>query len=129
VGSKACFLRVYFSVLVFVLSLFGSLGCARNLDSEGFVVHPLTPAQEERQNELLNEIRWLISAKNELAGKAAADYAELLALADRTKSDGQKTIHAYDAFAGGGGDHEPCTVTIIVSRGKISAATWPYGEY
>lgn len=121
--------RTNISTAAFILCLVVACGCTRNPDADGWTTHSLTQAQEERQDELLNEIRWLISAKDDLAGKPAADYAELLSLADKTKIDGDKTIHAYNVLAGGGGDHEPCEAKIIVSDGRILQAGWPYGEY
>ncbi len=104
-------------------------GCTQNPDKGGWTSHSLTEAQEKRQDELLNEIRWLISAKDDLAGKPAADYAELLSLADKTQIDGDRMIHAYNVLAGGGGDHEPCEAKIVVSDNRIVSADWPYGEH
>jgi hypothetical protein len=104
-------------------------GCMQRPETRSWITHSLTETQEKRQNELLNEIRWLISAKDDLAGKPAADFAELLSLADRTKFDGEKTIHAYDVLAGGGGDQELCEAKIVVSDGRIVSAGWPYGEF
>ncbi|ADG66814.1 hypothetical protein Plim_0970 [Planctopirus limnophila DSM 3776] len=121
--------QTYMAIASFSLWLVAVCGCTRNPDVDGWTTHSLTQAQEERQDELLNEIRWLISAKDDLAGRPSADYAELLSLADRTKTDGDKKIHAYNVLAGGGGDHKPCEAKIIVSDGKILQAGWPYGEY
>ena len=104
-------------------------GCTHGREPTSWITHSLTETQEKRQNELLNEIRWLISAKDDLAGKPAADFAELLSLADRTKFDGETTIYAYDVLAGGGGDQESCEAKIVVSDGRIVSAGWPYGEF
>ena len=122
-------LQTDISIAALFLCLPVVCGCTRNPDANGWTTHSLTQAQQERQDELLNEIRWPISAKDDLAGKPAADYAALLSLADKTKIDGDKTIHAYNVLAGGGGDHEPCEAKIIVFDGKIMQAGWPYGDY
>jgi hypothetical protein len=113
----------------FLLWLVSICGCTRDHDAKGWTTHSLTEAEENRQDELLKEVRWLISAKDDLAGKPAADYAELLSLADMTKIDGEKKIHVYNVLAGGGGDHEPCEAKIVVSNNKIVSGRWPYGEY
>ena len=79
-------------------------------------------------DQLLDEIRGLISARDDLAGKPAADYAELLSLADKTKTDGSKTSYAYNVLSGGD-VQEPSQAIIIVGDGKILQAGWPHGEY
>ncbi|MEZ6121470.1 MAG: hypothetical protein R3C28_33615 [Pirellulaceae bacterium] len=111
-----------------LLSTLVVCGCTRDPDGDGWIAHSLTESQEKRQDELLNEIQWLISGKDDLAGKSAADFSELLSLADKTKIDGTTKIHAYKVLSGGD-LHEPCHAEIIVSDGKIVQAGWPYGEY
>ena len=88
-------------------------GCSGEVNSGGWTVHSLTDAQHERQDELLSEIRWDISTHDLLAGKPAADYKELLSLADRTKSDDKETSYAYNVLAGGGGDNEGVFVSSV----------------
>ena len=113
----------------FLLCLVLFFGCTRSPDAEGWTTHSLTKAQEKRQDELLNEIRWLISGKDDLAGNPATDYGELLSLADKTKFDGDRKHHVYHVLAGGGGDQEPAEAKIIVSQKRIVSANWPYGEH
>ncbi len=121
--------RTFMRILTAILPLVFVFGCTGGPTTDGWVWHSLTDSQEKRQDELLDKIRWQISGKDDLAGKPAADYVELLSLADKTKNDRDQKIYAYNVLAGGGGDHEPCEAKIIVAGGKILQAAWPYGEY
>ena len=96
--------------------------------ADDWTTHLLTKDEEARQTQLLNEIREQISAKDDLAGKPAANYAELLSLADKTQTDGSKTSYAYNVLSGGD-VQEPCHAIIIVGDGKILQACWPHGEF
>ena len=116
--------RLSFILLVPILC-----GCSDGVDSDGWSIHTLTEVQYKRQDELLTEIRWDISAKDLLAGKPAADYQELLSLADKSKTDDKGTSYAYNVLAGGGGGNEPGNAVIVVANDKIARAYWPYGEF
>ncbi len=117
---------MYRSLIVLLLVFLS--GCDSETPKSEWMSQDLTVAENQRQEELLNEIKWIISGVDELAGKDAVEYSELLSLADRTRTDGAKTVYSYDALTTG--DSEvPTEAIIVVSDGKIEQAVWPLVLY
>jgi hypothetical protein len=114
-----------------IVLLVGLLGCdesAKDPSQLDWQLHTLTEAQNTRQQVLLDEIAGVNFYRGDLNGKSAADYSELLSLADRTCTRGSETIYSYNVVSHGD-VNQPDQMTIVVSEGKIKSAYWPVYDY
>ncbi len=111
---------------VLLLCVAGSIGCSSEKRAI-WVSHHLSTSQDERQNELLEEIEKIPRSYRGIIGRSASDFKELLSLPDKTMINDSEVVYQYHV-PGRGEPHEG-SFMIFVAGGKIRDSTWSYAEY
>lgn len=117
------------SLFLVTLALLSFGGCERGPGPIVWTPHSLTAAEDERQEELLQQIRKPLNSgmRDSLNGSLASDHSELLTLADSTGVRGTEQFYKFNVPMEGD-VHYPSEMIFIVEHERIKFARWPFAE-
>ena len=116
-------------LLITIASLSSACGCQRGPGPIVWTAHSLTAAQDERQEQLLEEIRQPLNSgmRDSLDGRLASEYSKLLAFADTTGVRGTEQFYKFNVLTEGD-VHYPSEMILIVEHNRIKFARWPFAD-
>ncbi|MCR9201599.1 MAG: hypothetical protein NXI04_23395 [Planctomycetaceae bacterium] len=105
-------------------------GCQRKPAPIVWTPHTLSAAEEERQEQLLEEIHGPLNSGlgDSLEGTLASDHSELLSLADTTGVRGTEQFYKFNVLSEGD-LHDPVEMIFIIEHKRIKFARWPSCEF